>query len=153
YLFLELDTLTQGYLIPPFIASPVQTTNAGQTTLTFAGTAIGIGVGMPVSGKNIAPDTSVTKVDTITTVQLSKPLAGSGITTATLITFNAGNSPIIAMPNTNIASGQLLTFAGASSVEGITVNMTVDGTDIPSGTRVQTSGTTTTVTLSMAVTG
>ena len=72
YLFLDLDTLTQGYLIPPFVASPCQTANAGQTTLTFVGTAIGIGVGMPVSGKNIAPDTTVTNVDTITTVKLSK---------------------------------------------------------------------------------
>jgi len=153
YLFLDLDTLTQGYLIPPFIASPFQTTNTGQTTLTFVGKAIGIGVGMPVSGKNIAPDTTVTKVDTITTVKLSKPLALSGVTTATLITFNAGNSPIIATPNTNIASGPLLTFSGASSVEGITVNMTVDGTNIPSGTTVAASGTTTTVTLSTAVTG
>jgi hypothetical protein len=153
YLFLDLDTLTQGYLIPPFIASPSQTTNAGQTTLTFVGTAIGIGVGMPVSGKNIAPDTTVTTVNTITTVKLSKALTGSGVTTATRITFNSGNSPIIATPNTNIASGPTLTFAGASSAEGITINMTVDGTDIPSGTTVLASVTTTTVTLSTAVTG
>src|SRR5271165_7174930 len=67
YLLLDLDTLTQGYLIPPFTASPSQSTNTGLNTLTFVGTAIGFGVGMPVSGKNIAPDTTVTKVDTVTT--------------------------------------------------------------------------------------
>jgi hypothetical protein len=153
YLFLDLDTLTQGYLIPPFTASPSQPTNAGLTTLTFVGTAIGIGVGMPVSGTNIAPDTTVTKVETVTTVTISKGLTGAGVTTATQITFNSGNSPIIATPNANFASGTTLTFSGASSTEGIAVRMTVDGTNIASGTTVQTSGTTTTVTLSTAVTG
>ncbi len=153
YLFLDLDTLTQGYLIPPFTASPSQPTTAGLKTLTFVGTAIGIGVGMPVSGTNIAPDTTVSKVDTVTTVTLSKALTGGGVTTATQITFNSGNSPITATPSTNIPSGTKLTFSGASSNEGITSGMTVSGTNIASGTTVLTSVTTTTVTLSKAVSG
>src|SRR3984957_6896714 len=155
YLFLDLDTLTQGFLIPPFTVSvsPTQPTNSGQTTLTFDGTAIGIGVGMPVSGKNIGPDTTVTKVETVTTVILSNALTGSGVTTATLITFNAGNSPITARPSATFASGTKLTFSGASSTEGISQGMTVDGTNIAGGTTVQSSDTTTTVTLSTAVTG
>ena len=126
YLFLDLDTLTQGYLIPPFTASPSAPTIAGLTTLTFVGTAIGIGVGMPVSGKNIAPDTTVTKVDTVTTVTLSKALKAGGVTTATQITFNSGNSPITATPNANIGSGTTLTFSGASSTEGSPLGMTVE---------------------------
>jgi hypothetical protein len=156
YLFLDLDTLTQGYLIPPFTASPTQPANAGQTTLTFAGTSIGIGVGMPVSGTNIAPATVVTKVETVTTVtiMISKPLRGA-VTTATAITFNSGSSPITATPNANIAGGSTLTFSGTSSTEGITPGMSVSGTNIAPGTTVQTSGTSTTitVTLSAAVTG
>ena len=153
YLFLDLDTLTQGYLIPPFTASPHQPTDTGLNTLTFVGTAIGIGVGMPISGTNIAPDTTVTEVDTITTVTISKALTGSGVTTATPITFNTGNSPITATPNTNFASGKTLKFSGASATEGIIIGMTVDGTNIDTGTTVLTSATTTTVTLSTAVTG
>lgn len=153
YLFLDLDTLTQGYLIPPFTASPSQPTNTGLNTLTFAGRAIGIGVGMPVSGTNIASDTTVTKVETVTKVTLSKALTGAGVTTATQITFNAGNSPITATPNANIASGTTLTFSGASSAEGIAAEMTVGGTNIASGTTVQASLTTTTVTLSRPVIG
>jgi hypothetical protein len=152
YLFLDLDTLTQGYLIPPFTASPSQPTNAGLKTLIFVGTALGIGAGMPVSGKNIAPDTSVTNVDTVTTVTLSKPLMAGGVTTATEITFNSGNSPITATPNTNMAAGTTLTFSGASSTEGISLGMTVNGANIASGTTVLASLTTTTVTLSAAVT-
>ena len=151
YLFLDLDTLTQGYLIPPFTASPSAATPAGQKTLTFTGTAIGIGVGMPVSGKNIAPDTTVVKVDTVTTVTLNKALLAGGVTTATEITFNTGNSPITAAPNANVASGTTLTFSGASATEGITTGMTVTGTNIATGTTVLTSVTTTTVTLSAAV--
>jgi hypothetical protein len=153
YLFLDLDTLTQGYLIPPFTASPSQPTNAGLKTLSFVGTAIGIGVGMPVSGKNIAPDTTVTKVDTVTTVTLSKALTGGGVTTATQITFNSGNSPITATPNANIPAGTTLTFSGASPTEGITAGMTVSGTNVASGATVVTSVTTTTVTLSAPVSG
>jgi len=154
YLFLDLDTLTQGYLIPQFPASPSQPTATGLNTLTFGGTAIGIGVGMPVSGSNIAPDAIVTKVDTVTTVMISKALTGSGVTSATPIIFNTGNSPITATPNANIGSGKTtLMFSGASATEGITAGMTVDGTGIAAGTVVLSSSTTTTVTLSTAVTG
>ena len=108
-------------------------------------------MGMPVSGKNIAPDTTVVKVDTVTTVTLNKALLAGGVTTATQITFNTGNSPITAAPNANVASGTTLTFSGASATEGITTGMTVTGTNIATGTTVLTSVTTTTVTLSAAV--
>jgi hypothetical protein len=154
YLFLDLEALTKGYLIPPFTASPSAPTSAGLTTLTFTGTAIGIGVGMPVSGKNIAPDTNVIKVDTVTAVTLSKPLTGSGITTAIELTFNPGSSPITAAPNASFAAGTTkITFSGASSTEGIANGMAVNGTSIASGTTVLTSVTTTTVTLSAGVSG
>jgi hypothetical protein len=153
YLFLDLETLTQGYLIPPFTARPSETTSSGLSTLTFVGTAIGIGVGMPVTGNDIAADTTVTKVETITTVVISNALTGTGVTTTTPITFNAGASPIVATTNVDIGAGTQLTFAGASSAEGISAKMTVAGTNIPNGTTVLSSVTKTTVTLSNAVTG
>ena len=153
YLFLDLDTLTQGYLIPPFIASPSQTTNAGQTTLTFIGTAIGIGVGMPVSGKNIAPDTTVTKVDTVTTVTLSQALTGERRHDSNPDTFNSGNSPI-----TRNTQRQYRVRNDADVFRGILDRRNHrwndgSGTNIAAGTTVLTSVTTTTVTLSAAVTG
>jgi hypothetical protein len=151
YLMLDLDTLTQGYLIPPFMAtvSPSQPTTAGQNTLTFLGTAIKIGPGMPVFGKNISPGTTVSSVRTVTTVTLSTAPTGP---VTTPVTFNAGSSPITATPTS--ISGATLTFSGAPSVEGITKGMTVSGTNILSGTKVSAdSATTTTVTLSAAVTG
>jgi hypothetical protein len=92
YLDLDLDTLTQGYVIPPFTASPSAGTASG-STLTF-GTGTGIGVGMPVSGPGIAPGTTVrsvtvnpatTTTPATTTVTLSTAVTGS-ITTA--LTFN-----------------------------------------------------------------
>jgi len=151
YLQLDLETLTQGYLIPPFTASvsPSQPTAAGQKTLTFVGTAIKIGPGMPVSGTNIAPDTTVVSVNTVTTVTLSTAPTGP----VTSLTFNAGNAPITATPSS--VSGATLTFSGAASAEGITTGMTVSGTNIQSGITVTVTASTTTtrVTLSAAVTG
>ena len=154
YLALDLDTLTQGYLIPPFTASPSQTTGSGLTTLTFVGTAIGIGVGMPVAGKNIAPDTTVAKVDTVTTVTTQQGSQRGR--------RDDGNRDYVQLRKLShhgdsqceyCRTGTTLTFSGASSSEGIAARMTVSGTNIPSGTTVLTSVTTTTVTLSAAVTG
>ncbi len=150
YLQLDLDTLTEGYLIPPFTATPSQSSPSGSVTLIFSGTGIGIGPGMPVFGKNIAAGTTVTKVETTTTVTLGQAPTGA---VTTPVTFNAGSpSSIIATPSST--SGSTLTFSGASSVEGITKGMTVTGANIASGTTVAAdSVTTTTVTLSAAITG
>jgi Tc toxin complex TcA C-terminal TcB-binding domain/Protein of unknown function (DUF2934) len=152
YLYLDLDALTQGYVIPPFTASPGVATAAGNT-LTFDGTGIGIGAGMPVSGNNIAPGTTVTQTVAITTVQLSKSLSAGGVKTTDVITFNSGHSPITASPNVDIAAGTTLTFFGTGGVEGISTGMAVSGTNIPVGTLVTGSDTVTTVTLSSAVLG
>jgi hypothetical protein len=155
YLFLDFDTLTQGYLIPPFTASPSQATNAGQTTLTFVAAAIGIGVGMPVSGKNIAPDTTVTKVETVTstsgtttTVTLSTAVTGE-VKSTDVLTFNYTTIPISANTSVDCPAGKVLTFA---STAGIQPDMSVSGPKIPDGTTVQ-SVTATTVTLNGPVSG
>jgi hypothetical protein len=151
YLFLDLDTLTQGYLIPPFTASPSQPTGTGANTLTFNGTAIGIGVGMPVGGSNIAPGTTVTKVDTsatTTTVTLSAAVTGNVETTAVL-TFNCTTNPISLTTSADCPSGNVLPFA---STAGIQADMSVSGPNIPAGTTVQGYGTTS-VTLNGPVSG
>ena len=82
YLALDLDALTQGYVIPSFSAFP---SSAAGATLTFPstnpdGTLLGVGVGMPVSGTNIAPGTIVTVVSTTggnTTVTLQPAPSGA----------------------------------------------------------------------------
>jgi len=56
YLDLDLDALTQGYVIPPFAASPTISAAGGSAALTFAA-GMGIGPGMPVTGPNIATGT------------------------------------------------------------------------------------------------
>ena len=97
YLYLDLDALTQGYIIPSFTASVSSAVSAG-ATLTFAGGGLGISPGMSVSGTNIAPGTVVSAVVTptttvsTTTVTLSVPVLG-GISTTESITFNAGTRP------------------------------------------------------------
>jgi hypothetical protein len=152
YLFLDLDALTQGFIIPPFSASPSVATAAG-TTLTFEGGSTGIGAGMPIGGTNIAPGTVVTQAIAITTVTLSAALLAGGVTTTTPVTFNSALSPITVSPNANIASGTTLTFAGTAASETISVGMTVSGTNIAAGTTVSAIDTTTVVTLSAPVLG
>jgi hypothetical protein len=152
YLALDLDALTKGDVIAAFSASPSSST---ANTLTFPalnpnGTLLGVGVGMPVSGPNIALGTTVNKVDTVTTVTISTPVQPGGVTTTDVITFGTGPAAITASVNTNIASGTSLTFAGAPS---ISASMSVSGPNIVAGTTVSTVVAVTTVTLSLPLTG
>jgi Tc toxin complex TcA C-terminal TcB-binding domain len=94
YLDLDLEALTQGHLIPPVTASPSAGVPSGPV-LTFP-SALGIGPGMPVSGPNIAPGTTVLSVrpttsDTVT-VTLSAAVLG-GITATETLTFNDVAAP------------------------------------------------------------
>jgi len=155
YLYLDLDALTQGYVIPAFKVHPLVPANSG-SKLTFAalnsdGDGIGIGPGMPVSGVGIAPGTTVTKIETITTVTLSAPGLSGPVTIATNITFSSATSQITAQPNAGISSGTILTFAGTPVTTGISKGMSVSGANIPGGTTVADCVTTVIVTLSAAV--
>jgi hypothetical protein len=152
YLYLDLDALTRGYVIPPFAVTPSVATTSG-TTVTVQGAGIGIGVGMPVSGTNIAPGTTVTGTSTITTITLSKILASGGVSPTTAITFSSANSSVTASPNAVIGSGPTLTFVGTPGTEAITAGMAVSGTGIQAGTAVSVSVTTTAISLSIPVTG
>lgn len=152
YLALDLDALTKGFVIPKFSLSPTSST---ANTLTFSGqnadgTLIGVGKGMPVSGPNIAPGTTVNKVDTVTTVTLSTPLQPGGVHTTDVIAFGTGPASITASPNANIASGTSLTFAGYPNASA---GMPVSGPNIAPGTTVKTVAVVTTVTLSLPLTG
>ena len=96
YLHLDLEALTQGWVIPPLTASPSEDPTS-DSALTFAGT-IGIGPGMPVSEQSIASGTTVQAVSVdakggTTKATLSTNFAG--VTTATAVTFNAvgGTTP------------------------------------------------------------
>ena len=155
YLHLDLDTLTQGYVIPSFTASP---SGGAGATLTFPamkpdGTATGIGVGMPVSGTVIAPGTTVTNTVTDLVIELSLPVLGIGVSTTNPITFTSATLQVIALPAANVAAGQTLTFAWIPATDGITTGMTVSGTGIAGGTTVSTTAPTTTVTLSAPALG
>jgi Tc toxin complex TcA C-terminal TcB-binding domain len=89
YLYLDLDALTQGYVIPAIAASPGAAVASGPV-LTFP-SGLGIGPGMPVSGTNITPGTTVLSVTPATqqtvTVTLSAAILGAIPVTQTL-TFN-----------------------------------------------------------------
>ena len=154
YLYLDLDALTQGYVIPSFTA-PVSA--ASGSTLTFAGTGLGIAPGMPVGGTNIAGGTTVSASPaptTTTTVTLSPPgLSGGGVTTTETITFSSGNSAVTASPTVNILAGVTLTLVGSSATSGIKAGTSVSGTGVAAGTTVVASVTTTNVTLSTPVLG
>ncbi len=149
YLYLDLDALTQGYVIPPFTAIP--TGAPTPATLTFSaqnsdGTAVGIGVGMTVSGNDIAPGTVVTAVSTsgsTVTITLS-PAALGGVTT---VSFNG----ITAITTADCPSGTTLNFASGSTV-GIVSGMSVSGPNIAPGTVVSAvNNTTGAVTINPAV--
>ena len=139
YLDLVLAALTQGFVIPPFTATPNAGTSSG-STLTFGSTA-GIGVGMSVGGTNIDSGTTVQSVSS-TTVGLSKNVTGP----VSSITFN---QPIPPITETTTSAGSVLSFPATT---GINVGMPVSGTNIASGSTVQ-SVTTTTVTISTQVLG
>ena len=154
YLDLDLDALTQGYVIPPFTASPSAVSGS---TLTF-GTGTGIGPGMPVSGPGIGPGTTVVQVSAnpattttpaTTTVVLSNSVTGSS--TAAL-TFNDGVPPVTATTTADCPVGTaLLTFAGPGGTAGISAGMSAFGPGIAPGTRAL-SVTPTTVTITPDVT-
>ena len=155
YLYLDLDALTQGYIIPKFPASPSIGVSSGDT-LTFSGIATGIGAGMPVSGAGIASGTTVKQVSFVTTVTLGTPLSAGGVKTSDTISFSQTNSTVSAVsasPNVDIASGSTITFIATTGTAGITSGMQVSGPGIAANTLVTASQTVTTVTLSAAVTG
>jgi hypothetical protein len=154
YLDLDLDALTQGYVIPPVTASPSAAASSGAAALTFPA-GLGIGPGMPVTGTNIAPGTTVQGVSapagqTVTvTVTLSTAVLGDIPVTQTLV-FNAA-ATISAQTTADCPAGTgLLTFGAGTA--GISEGMTVFGPQIPPGTTAQTV-TATTVTLSVSVPG
>ena len=95
YLYLDLDALTQGYVIPAITASPSAAVASG-SVLTFHAD-LGVGPGMPVSGTNIAPGTTVLSVTPATqqtvTVTLSAAIPGAIPVTETL-TFNDAAVPL-----------------------------------------------------------
>jgi len=153
YLFLDLDTLTRGYIITPFTRCPSTGALGGSTTLQIQGVGLGIAPGMPVTGTNIAPDTVVTKIETATAVTLSASVTGGGVTAATVITFSSAGSPLTALPNVNAPTGTKLTFDGTPVTEEIVAGMKVSGTNIAAGTTVISSVTTTKISLSPATTG
>ena len=150
YLYLDLEALTQGYVIPPTTAAPSVAVSSG-ATLTFSGLPTGISVGTPVSGTNIAAGTTVAKVAAVTTVTLSNPLSSGGVKTTDVVTFAAGNLTIAASPNANIGSGRTLTFAATAGTASVSAGMPVSGPGIAANITVVNSETVTTVTLSAAV--
>ena len=149
YVYLDLDALTRGYVIPPFTATP--TGAPTPATLTFAarnsdGTAIGIGVGMTVSGNNIAPGT-VVKAVSISGSTLTVTLNPAALGSVTSVSFNG----ITAITTTDCPSGTTLTFASGATV-GIVSGMSVFGPNIAPGTVVSgVNNTTATVTINPAV--
>ena len=95
YLDLDLEALTQGHVIPPVTANPSAGVPSGPD-LTFP-SGLGIGPGMPVSGPNIAPGTTVLSVrpatsDTVT-VTLSAAVLGD-IPAAEMLTFDNVAAPV-----------------------------------------------------------
>ena len=155
YLDIDLNALTQGYVIPPFTASPAAATDPG-AVLTFPA-GLGIGVGMPVSGPGIAAGTIVTGVSITAasggtpaqaSVMLSAPVTGS-VTASTVLVFNFAALPVTATTTADCPSGSALLSLGDTSA--IVAGMSVLGTAIAQGTTALTV-TATTVTLSTAVT-
>jgi hypothetical protein len=144
YVDLDLDAMTQGYVIPPFAASPSVSAPSGATTLTFA-IESGIGVGMPVSGATIAPGTTVSSIATDTTgatgattaVTLSAAVVGS-VSTGTVLLFNYGLPPVTTAATVDCPSGtSTLICGGAGGTNGVSVGMSVYGTNVVPGTTVQ----------------
>ena len=136
YLDLDLDALTQGFVIPPFGASPSAGVSSG-STLTFPAGA-GIGAGMPVSGPGIAPGTTVQAVTpgasgAPSTVTLKPAVTGS-ITTATLLAFNCSIPPVPATSSAPCPAGTAALALDATT--GISAGMTVLGAGIAPGTTV-----------------
>ncbi|MGD0063986.1 MAG: hypothetical protein ABSB76_11165, partial [Streptosporangiaceae bacterium] len=94
---LDLDALTQGYIIPSFTASPSATADDPGATLSFPAGS-GIGPGMPVSGPGIQAGTTVQSATanaggTTVTVTFSMPTTAP-VTTSTVLTFNAADPAV-----------------------------------------------------------
>jgi len=141
YVDLDLNALTQGYIITPFAASTIAGTASG-SVLTF-GAGTGIGAGMPVSGPNVAPGTTVKYVTA--TVTLSANVLAD-VPAGSIITF----APVVAPTTADCTPGSnVLTFAPGAA-NGITAGMPVSGPNLVAGTTVQ-RATATTVTLSTDV--
>ena len=146
YLDLDLDTLTRGFVIPPFAASPVADTASG-STLTFA-PGSGIGAGMPVSGPGIAAGTTVTDVSPSGAITIHPAVAGP-VTTTSLLVFNYSILPVSGSTASGCLAGHAALAFGDTT--GIAAGMTVLGAGIAPGTTVLTV-TATGVTLSTGVT-
>jgi hypothetical protein len=154
YLYLDLCALTKGFVIPSFTASTISST---ASALTFAalnsdGTPIGIGVGMPVSGSNIAPGSTVTAVAKALpniTVTLSAPTLGAVTGT---VTFNDSSPTVTSVTTADCPAGNVLTFNSPGATNAIHQNMKAFGPHIPAGTIVN-SLTASTVTLNNSVSG
>jgi hypothetical protein len=94
YLALDLDALTEGYIIPSFTATPA---TASGLTLTFTGIGLGIGPGMPVSGSSVAAGTVVktVKIDTTTTPPTTTVTLSAAASSTATLTFNATGSSVL----------------------------------------------------------
>ena len=138
YVDLDLDALTQGYIITPFAASTIAGSASG-SVLTF-GAGTGIGAGMPVSGTNLAPGTVVRDVTASVTLSAGVTAdvpAGSVVTFAPVTATTIADCP---------PSGNVLTF-GPGVTGGLSAGMAVSGPAIAPGTTVrQVSATTVTLT-------
>ena len=151
YLDLDLDALTQAYVIPPFAASPTAVHSG--SSLTFA-SGSGIGAGMPVFGPGIAAGTTVQSVtinsdnsDGSADVTLSAD--ATGVTTSTVLVFNFATAPVTATATAPYPAGQ--TALSLDATTGISAGMTVLGAGIAPATTV-TDVTPTGVVLSTAAT-
>ena len=133
YLDLDLDALTQAYVIPPFAASPTAVHSG--SSLTFA-SGSGIGAGMPVFGPGIAAGTTVQSVtinsDGSADVTLSAD--ATGVTTSTVLVFNFATAPVTATATAPYPAGQ--TALSVDATTGISAGMTVLGAGIAPATTV-----------------
>jgi hypothetical protein len=152
YLYLDLDALTEGYIIPPFSSTPSLAAASG-SQLMFAGIGTtGIGVGMPVIGTNIPAGTTVQQCATVVVVTPNQNTV-SPVVAADVITFGSGATSIAASNGTSTGPAQL-TFPASAATMAIAVGMSVAvGAKIKINTSVLAVAPTTVVTLSSPVTG
>jgi hypothetical protein len=162
YLELDLDALTQGFIIPEFIANTIGA--SGPTlTVSISPSSGSIGVGMPVNGTNIGAGTTVTNVSPLpgnvnVTITLSAAVLGD-VPPNTQITFNPTGTPFTGRTIADCPSGRTLIVTLSPTSPNIGVGMPVSGTNIANGTTVTVISTTlpgsiaATVTLSGAITG
>ena len=145
YLALDLDALTQGFVIPAAVAD--LTVGAGTASLlTFQGVGLGMGVGMTVSGPGIAAGTTVMSIQRVVTVVLGTDLASPGVSPTTQITFQVGTGTINVFPDDGFAAGATsVTFAASPAALAIVAGVAVSGTGIAKGTVVASPPTVSTI--------